>query len=266
MGNKRQQLLEQMNEWCQKDICVALSGGVDSSLLLKLATDAANKNGKKVYAITFDTVLHPRQDVKVAAAIAQEMGAIHKIIEVNELNHPKIKNNDKDRCYYCKTMLFENIIDFAKERQIATIIEGTNHDDLSQYRPGIRAIRELGILSPLAQYGFTKVEVRQWAKDEGVSVSKRPSAPCLATRLPYDTLVDVALLKRIEQGENLLRGLGFLNVRLRVHQEVVRLEVDEVMLKEVLRQKEVIITNLKELGFKYITMDLLGFYSGSMDI
>ena len=265
LKNSREQLLNKFQKWCEEDICIAFSGGVDSSLILKLATDAAKQHGRKVYAVTFDTVLHPRADIEVAKAVVKEMGAIHHIIEVDELTNPKIQNNDRDRCYYCKLSLFEHLSDFAKGKGITTIIEGTNHDDLSQYRPGIRAVKELGVFSPLAEWGLGKEAIRAWAKELGISVSERPSAPCLATRLPYDTPVDLGLLKRIEKGEKYLRELGFKNVRARVYGDKVRVEVDKEMVPTALEQEAAIASELQKWGFSPIIIDPEGFRSGSMD-
>ena len=266
LENNRQQLLNDFEKWCQEDICIAFSGGVDSSLILSLATAAAKRNGQDVYAVTFDTVLHPRADIEVAKAVAKEMGAIHHIIKVDELTNPKIKNNDRDRCYYCKLSLFEQLGDFAKGKGIKIIMEGTNHDDLSQYRPGIRAIKELGVFSPLAKWGFSKVAIRAWAKELGISVFERPSAPCLATRLPYDTAVDLAILKRIEESEKYLRELGFKNVRVRVYNDKVRIEVDKEMVPKALQQEEAIASELQRWGFLQVIIDSEGFRSGSMDM
>lgn len=264
--NKRQKLTEQLDICAKQDVCIAFSGGVDSSLLLNLAVEAAKKYGTKVYAVTFNTVLHPKNDVEISRQVATELGAIHQVVEVNELEHPGIQNNDVERCYYCKKSLFVQLQAFANERKIQTIMEGTNHDDLSAYRPGIRAIREMNILSPLAEAQLTKQEVREWAGELGISVAQRPSAPCMATRLPYGAKVDIELLQRIDEGEGFLRELGFVNVRLRVHGDIARIEVDQADIGRVVAAMETIIKRLKALEFTYITVDLEGFRSGSMDV
>lgn len=146
------------------------------------------------------------------------------------------------------------------------VIEGTNEDDLHQYRPGLRAVKELGIKSPLAECGFTKEEVRKMAGEYKISTASRPSAPCLATRLPYGTRIQKEVLKKIEEGEEYIRQLGYGNVRIRVYQNLVRLEVDPKDFGKVLTHKDRIIRKLKELGFSYVTLDLEGFRSGSMDL
>ena len=265
MADKRQQLTDQLNKLTQKDTCIAFSGGVDSSLLLKLISLAAKRNKTHVYAVTFDTVLHPKSDVQLAKKVAMETGAEHHILTIDELEQPEIRNNDKRRCYYCKKALFEKLITFSADHGINTIIEGTNYDDLSQYRPGIQAVHELNIHSPLAQAKLTKEEIRRWAREIGLSVAERPATPCMATRLPYGANVDLELLKKIELGEEFLRELGFANVRLRVHNEIARLEVNQEILYDAILKKDEIIKKLKDLGFRYITLDLEGFRSGSMD-
>lgn len=265
MADKRQHLTAHLNDLTKKDTCIAFSGGVDSSLLLKLMTVSAKNHGTNVYAVTFDTVLHPKSDTQLAQKVAMETGAGHYILTIDELEQPEIRNNDKRRCYYCKKALFEKLIAFAADHGVDTIIEGTNYDDLSQYRPGIQAVRELNIHSPLAEAKLTKEEIRSWARESGLSVAERPAAPCMATRLPYGATVDLELLKKIELGEEFLHKLGFANVRLRVHSEIARLEVNQEILSEAIFKKDEIIKKLKDLGFRYIALDLEGFRSGSMD-
>lgn len=145
------------------------------------------------------------------------------------------------------------------------MLEGSNEDDLHVYRPGLQAVKELGVVSPLADCGITKAEVRVLAAEYDIPVANRPSAPCLATRLPYGAELDLELLKRIDEAENYLKNFGWRNVRLRVHGEITRLEVDKEVFTEVLEHREVIIKHLKDMGFRYVTLDLEGFRSGSMD-
>lgn len=263
--HKKQTLREQLELLTKEDTCLAFSGGVDSALLLSLLCSNAKEHGTRVYAVTFDTILHPRNDLNISRQVAKEMGAVHQVIAVNELEQPKIVNNDRERCYYCKKSLFDGLLKFAGENGIRHVIEGTNYDDLSQYRPGIRAVSELGVLSPLKEAGLTKAEIRSWAKELGISVAGRPSAPCMATRLPYGTRIEPELMAAIEKAEELIKTLGFQNVRVRVHDQIVRLEVDAEQLTKVIEAKEQITSGLKSLGFHYITLDLEGFRSGSMD-
>lgn len=263
--DKQQQLLKQLNQLTVTDTCLAFSGGVDSTLLLSLLCEGAAKNGRRVYAVTFDTILHPRGDLTLSRQLAKEMGAVHQVIAINELAQPELLNNSRMRCYHCKKELFVRLQSYAAKLGIDHVIEGTNYDDLSQYRPGIRAITELGIFSPLKDAGLTKAEIRSWAGARGISVAERPSAPCMATRLPYGTRIDEKLLDAIEQAEELIKALGFDNVRVRVHDQIVRLEVAPEQFAAALAVSEQITGGLKALGFHYITLDLEGFRSGSMD-
>ncbi|MGI6006157.1 MAG: ATP-dependent sacrificial sulfur transferase LarE [Ruminococcus sp.] len=265
LESKRKRLERMMDEITGKDCCVAFSGGVDSSLILKTAVMAAGKKGSKVAAVTFDTALHPAADISFARETAGQMGADHYVITVNELEEPEILNNPVNRCYLCKRMLFGKLLEFASDHGFSVVLEGTNKDDEGQYRPGIQAVEELGIVSPLRQLGFSKTEVRALAAELGIAAADRPSAPCLATRLPYGTRIDADILEKIDRGENFVRKLGFRNVRLRLHGDIVRLEVDREDFPMLIEKAELICCQLKKTGFSYITMDLEGFRSGSMD-
>lgn len=262
----REQVLQRIDELTKENVFVAFSGGADSSLILKLACEAAKKNETRVYAVMLHTKLHPLGDLEVARRVAEEIGAAFVVLNIDELAETGIGNNPKNRCYLCKKGLFSKMQDEAKRMGITTILEGTNGDDLHAYRPGIQALKELGIISPLAEAGIPKNEVRAWLADLGISVAERASSPCLATRLPYGDAIDYELLARIDQGEAFIKSLGFYNVRLRVHKNIVRIEVDENDMGKLLDHSKEIIDWLKQLGFVYITMDLEGFRSGSMDI
>ena len=251
---KREALKQFMAEKAKAPVCVAFSGGVDSSLILKLACDTAKKTGMPVYAVTFHTMLHPACDLEIAERVAKELGAIHKIIQVNEMELEAIRTNPVNRCYICKHHLFATLLDFAKEEGIPCVMDGTNESDLHVYRPGIQALRELGVVSPLAQCGLEKKDVKAFAADLGISVASRPSMPCMA------------VLKRIEKGEDYLRSVFGGNVRLRLHGDIVRIEVDADKFEKAIAERETICRTLKEMGFLYITLDLEGFRSGSMDI
>ena len=263
---KKSALLEQMSEYTKKDVILAFSGGVDSSLLLKLLCQAAERNQTKVYAVTIHTTLHPVYEIAIAKQVAQEAGAIHTVIEVDEMAEAGIEDNPVDRCYRCKHYLFRRLKEMAEEMSIETMLEGTNEDDLHVYRPGIRAVRELGVMSPLAKVHMTKTEVRRMAGEYGVSVATRPSTPCLATRFPYGTRLSYENMQKVEQAEDYLRKMDFYNVRLRVHDEIARIEIDEKDMEKLLANKGEIVTYLKQLGYDYVTLDLEGFRSGSMDI
>ena len=263
---KKQKLQEQMLVYAQGDMLVAFSGGVDSSLILKLAVQATAKTGHQVYGIMMHTMLHPMGEVEDARVTAEQIGAEFRVLEIDELKGADILDNPVDRCYRCKKYLFRNLIEEGKKLGVSVMMEGTNEDDLHVYRPGLRAIRELGIHSPLAEAGMTKAEVRRLAGELSVSVSNKPSMPCLATRFPYGTRISYEAMRKVDEGEAFIRSLGFYNVRLRIHNDVARIEVDVNEMPHLLEHCEQIVAKLKNLGYDYITVDLEGFRSGSMDL
>lgn len=165
--NKKEMLKEKIRELAEEDMCVAFSGGVDSGLLLKMACEACSYTGKKVYALTMDTVLHPRADIDTAGAVAKEMGAEHIVLRINELTDARIKNNPRERCYLCKKALYTKMREFACKRNISVLIDGTNEDDLHVYRPGLKAVRELGVYTPLADCGLTKKKCENLQENMG---------------------------------------------------------------------------------------------------
>lgn len=260
-----EKLKEILREYAKNDVMVAFSGGVDSSLILKLTCEAARETGKKVYAVMLHTMLHPSGEVIEARKTAEEMGAIFLVLQVDELENAGIEENPVNRCYLCKKYLFQKLQEKAQELQVTEVLEGTNEDDMHVYRPGIAAVRELGIRSPLLEAGLTKREVRALAGKYQMEVSTKPSTPCLATRFPYGTALTYEAMRRVEHGEEFLKTLGFYNVRLRVHGDIARIETDKEAFGRLLEQREEIIAVLKKLGYQYITIDLEGFRSGSMD-
>lgn len=266
LKNKSAQLWNSICGYAQKDVVLAFSGGVDSSLLLHMMCEAAKSYKTTVYAVMIQSELSPVKDVEIARTVAGQAGACFDVLTIDELSQPGIYDNRTDRCYICKKYLFSNLIEFVARKSIQTILEGTNADDLHVYRPGIRAVRELGIKSPLADACLTKSEVRVLARKYGISVADRPSSPCLATRFPYGTHLTRAGLKAVEDGEAYIRELGFSNVRLRVYNSLVRIEVDQTQMALLLEHSAQIVGQLKSLGYDYVTLDLEGFRSGSMDI
>jgi len=279
LNRKSGLLKERISEYLQKSsVVVAFSGGADSAFLLKLVCEASEESGRahQVYAVTVRTKLQPDGDLEMAKRTAREMGAVHQVIEFDGLAEAGIENNPVNRCYLCKKGIFRKIKELAEELKADIILEGTNADDLHEYRPGIKALKELNIISPLAECGLTKAEIRKLAQGLGIFAANRPSSPCLATRLPYGTAIDYELLKRIDEGENYLRKAGFYNVRLRVHEAggeegtekkrwLARIEVDEKDLSKLLSIRREAAERIKQLGFLYVTIDLEGFRSGSMD-
>lgn len=267
LEGKRQALVAYMKACAEQNVVLAFSGGVDSSLLLKLACMCAREKGTRVWAVTFRTRLHPPCDMEIAAKVAAEMQAEHIVLDVDELEMKEIRENPENRCYLCKKNLFGRLKKFAEEQGTDCILDGTNEDDLHVYRPGIQALREYGVKSPLALCGITKAEVKALASAYGISVAGRPATPCMATRLPYGCELSYELLDRIAKGEEWLRNClgGQKNIRLRVHGDVARIETDEEGMELLLRKRKETAAALQTLGFDYITMDLEGFRSGSMD-
>ncbi len=289
---EKKETLERYMKNLPGPVMVAFSGGVDSSLLLAAACRAAVSplpagaasgeavtascraeavtckaaGERKVYAATVQTSLHPVQDADVAARVASELGASHLVVEIDELKDADIADNPPDRCYRCKKFLFTRLLQEASSLGVSVILEGSNADDTKAYRPGLRAVQELGIKSPLLELGFTKREVRALAEEYGISVADRPSAPCLATRFPYGTRLSRERMRQVDEGEQFLRALGFYNVRIRAHGDTARIEVDRKDMGKLLERAEEVAQKIRGLGFSYVTLDLEGFRSGSMDI
>ncbi len=263
---RKKALLDRISAYAAEDTAVAFSGGADSTLLLRLVCGAAKKTGKRVAAVTVQTRLHPAGEIREAARTAAALGAEHRVIAVDELAEAGIFDNPADRCYRCKKLLFTKIRKFSVAEGIPRILEGTNEDDMHVYRPGIRALRELGIISPLADAGFTKAQVRRLAGEYGLAAAKKPASPCMATRFPYGARLSYEAMDRAAEGEAYLRARGFYNVRLRVHGDIARLEVDAEDFLRILAFREDVTARMKELGYRYVALDLEGFRSGSMDL
>ena len=189
---------------------MAFSGGVDSSLLLAAACWAVKETRatKPVLAVTFETRLHPHGDTAEAKALALTLGAKHQIIKVDEFSDSRILHNPKNRCYLCKSLLFQSLLQAGKNAGYTFFCEGSNVDDTKVYRPGLQAVREAGVYSPLIDCHLTKAQIRRLSAEAGLPTAGKPSTPCMATRLPYDTPFDYALIDTIHRGEEWLRGLG----------------------------------------------------------
>ncbi len=263
---KKEALLSYIDELSSNNIALAFSGGVDSSLLLKLCCDAAAGKDSRVYAVTVHTELHPMNELSITQRVAEEMGAEHIIVKLNEMEEAGITDNPVDRCYHCKKCLFTKLKAKAAELNAPHVLDGTNEDDLHVYRPGIRALRELNITSPLAKFGLVKADIRKMAAEYGISVASRPSNPCMATRFPYNTRLTVEDMHKAELGEEWLRARGFYNVRLRIFGSTARIEIDLDSFERLLEMREELVFYLKSLGYDYIALDLEGFRSGSMDL
>lgn len=244
---------------------VAFSGGVDSTTLAALAFEAL---GEKAIAVTIDSPLFPRRQLETAVKTACEIGIEHKILTFSQLSLPYFSANTLNRCYFCKKALLETLLDFAEKAGYNVVLEGTNSSELQgEYRPGYRAVQEAGdkVFSPFMEFDVTKEQIREIASKLSLSAASRPSAACLATRFPYGQPITVESLQRIERAEDFLYSLGFSQFRVRMHEYLARIEVIQEEFEDVLRKREKIVRRLKSLGFDYITLDLEGFRSGSMD-
>jgi uncharacterized protein len=246
-------------------VLVAFSGGVDSTLLLKVAQDTlGNKN---VLAVTALSPLYPERELQGVKKLIQALGARHRLIHSNELEIPGFSKNPPNRCYYCKSKLFGELLELAKEETISVVIEGSTLDDDQDHRPGKRAMQELGIRSPLKDAGFTKTEIRELSRALGLPTWDKPSFACLASRFPYGEEITEEGLRMVDQAEDFLFGLGFKQVRVRHYGNLARIEIlteeMERLMNGALRNK--VVDRLKGMGYRYITLDLQGFRSGSMN-
>ena len=243
---------------------VAYSGGVDSTFLLKVAYDVM---GEKVLAVTANSEVQSETEIEEAARIIGDIGARHLVIETNEMQDDAYKANSIDRCYHCKKILFSDLVKVAEEHNIDFILEGSNADDLNDYRPGLKAIEELKIRSPLKEAELTKEEIRSFSKSMGLKTWDKPAFACLASRIPYGTEITNDKLRRVDKAEFYLRSLGFYQVRVRDHGDIARIEVLSSEFDRLFRNGliEQITGKFKELGYLYVTVDLEGYKTGSMN-
>jgi uncharacterized protein len=245
---------------------VALSGGVDSAVV---ALAAKNALGDDAIAITADYKTLAAEELESARHVAREIGIAHVVIEYNELENPEFVKNDGTRCYHCRTELGQHLAKEAKRLGAAVIVDGTHIDDLTDYRPGIRALRENGVRSPLAELGIGKAAVRQIARDHGLSVHDRPSNACLASRIPAGMEVTYEKLLRIENAEIAVKSIfGVRQVRVRDHGEIARIEVGKDELSKVFDADKLSLADakLKELGFKFVAVDAAGYRQGRLAV
>jgi uncharacterized protein len=243
-------------------VLVAYSGGVDSTLLLKAARDTL---GEKAWAVTVKSEVHPQWEVEEALQVARDIGVESLVIELPVLDHPAFVANPPDRCYHCKSLIFTRLKEIAREQGLAWVVEGSNRDDLGDYRPGRHALEELGVRSPLLEAGLTKAEIRSLSRYLGLPTWDRPSLACLASRFPYGTALDAAALKQVEQAEAFLGELGFGQRRVRHHGDVARLEIEAEDWPTLLENRQRIVARLHELGYTYVAVDLAGYRTGSMN-
>ena len=245
-------------------VLVAFSGGLDSTFLVKVAHDVL---GDSAVAFTIVSPLVPSMEREEAARLARTIGVRQIVKRLNPLQDPVLLSNPRDRCFHCKLNLYSEGLKTAAEHNLAVFMDGTTAEDTESDRPGLRAIKELGIRTPLADAGFTREEVRFYSRELGLPTWNKPSQSCLATRIPYGDKLDESTLLRLDQCERSLWELGFSQVRARLHGKILRIEVPVEEMGKFgdadLRKR--LVARCRELGFKYITVDLEGFESGSMD-
>lgn len=243
---------------------VAFSGGVDSSFLLAAAVRTL---GDKAVAATAQSELYPEEELQQACNIAKKLGARHIIFQSDELNAPNFADNPPDRCYYCKKELFGELQQIAQREGLAWAVHAAQVDDLSDHRPGFRAAEELDVRAPLIEAGLTKDDIRAISKKWGLETWDKPAMACLASRFPYGDRITVDKLQQVAGAEQTLRQTGFRQFRVRHHGQVARIEVPPEELPRLLEEvnRTEIVNNLRTLGFTYVTVDLAGYRSGSMN-
>jgi uncharacterized protein len=242
---------------------IAFSGGVDSSLLLKIAAETLP--GENLLAVTAVSPTYPKEEIIYARRIAKLIGVRHKIIRTHEGRNKKFIANPVNRCYFCKKELFSRLKDMARAEKFKVVLEAGNVSDKFDFRPGSIAGKELKISSPLEEAGFTKDDIRCLSRKLKLPTWDKPSLACLASRIPYGNRISSIALKRINKGELFLRKLGFKQVRLRDYGRSCRIEVENKQIRNLISKRNLVVDKLKKLGYNYITVDLEGYRTGSMN-
>ena len=245
-----------------ESIAIAFSGGVDSTFLLKIASNVLKE---KVIAITILSCFYPKREKEEAKNFCLENNIKQIFIEINPLEIDSLKQNPTNRCYICKKFLFTKIKEIALQNNIKYVCDGTNFGDIKDYRPGLKALEELKILSPLKEVQLTKQEIRDFSKDMNLKTWNKPSFACLATRFPVNNEISIEKLKMVEKAEDLLFNLKFKQFRVRIHNDIAKIEVLQNDFEKILQNKEIITKTFKEIGFKFITLDLNGYKTGNMN-
>lgn len=261
---KMQEKLKQLKSYllAQSSLAVAFSGGVDSTFLLKVAHDTL---GDKCIAVTASSCSFPERELNEAKGFCEAAGIRHIVVRSEELEIEGFRHNPKNRCYLCKRELFEKIWDIARREGLNAVAEGSNTDDNGDYRPGLIAVKELGVLSPLRHMGLSKAEIRKLSRELGLSTWNKQSFACLSSRFVYGETISEERLTMVDKAEQLLLDTGFQQVRVRVHGQLARIEVGSEELARLLLMREKVITALRSFGFAWVTMDLSGYRTGSMN-
>ncbi|WP_066192017.1 ATP-dependent sacrificial sulfur transferase LarE [Gracilibacillus timonensis] len=246
-----------------KKVVVAFSGGVDSTFLLKMAVDTLGK--EQVLAVTADSETYPTSERIEAQSLAERIGANHQVIETSELAIPGYTENDKNRCYFCKNSLFDHLVPIMKERGFANIVYGVIADDMSEYRPGMRAAKEQGVRGPLQEADLYKEEIRELSKQMDLPTWDKPSFACLSSRIAYGETITKEKLTKVEKSEAFLKTVGVRQVRVRTHENIARIEVEPQDMDKIVKNYTRITEKLQEYGYQFVTMDLAGYKSGSMN-
>jgi uncharacterized protein len=245
-----------------ESVIVAFSGGVDSSLV---AYVAAQVLGPRALAVTSGSKSLKRSDLMLTTELAQKWGMQHQVIVTDELNKAEYRANPVDRCFHCKTSLYDALDALAADRGIATVLNGTNCDDLGDHRPGLVAADEHNVASPLVEAGFNKSDIRALAEHLGLDNAAKPQAACLSSRFPYGSHITEERLEQVERAETVLAELGFTQYRVRHHEEVARLELLAEEMPRALRMAATIEARIRACGYRFVAMDLTGFISGSLN-
>ncbi|WP_208587007.1 ATP-dependent sacrificial sulfur transferase LarE [Gracilibacillus suaedae] len=258
---KHQKLVSILQE--MKKVVVAFSGGVDSTFLLKVAVDTLGV--RNVLAVTADSETYPTSELKEAKRLAEHIGARHQVIETSELAIPGYTENDKNRCYFCKNSLFDHLVPIMKEKGFQNIVYGVIADDMSEYRPGMKAAKEQGVRGPLQEADLYKEEIRELSKQMDLPTWDKPSFACLSSRIAYGETITKAKLTKVEKSEAFLKTIGLRQVRVRTHQDIARIEVEPQDMQKLLANHQRVTEKLQSYGYKFVTMDLVGYKSGSMN-
>ena len=243
-------------------VVVAYSGGVDSAFLAAVAHQVL---GERALCVTARSPSLPAAELAQAEELARRLGLRHRVIETRELERPGYVQNSTARCFHCKDELYTALAALARAEGIAWVADGTNADDLDDFRPGLAAARQHGVRSPLLEAGLGKAEIRELSRQMGLPTWDKPASPCLASRIPYGTPVTVEALERIERAEAFLRSLGLRVLRVRHHDAIARIETDAEGMETLMAQRERVVEGLRSLGYLYVTLDLAGYRRGALN-